>query len=73
MSKLEGIPDEYDPYYFKIEEVTAEGIADAINRVLKIPEKELLEKALLARNFVIQNKNPAIQATKVWEFVSSIK
>lgn len=72
-TKLPGMPKEYYEYLFFIEEETIEGIKTSIEKLMNKSRKELYEKGVEAKEFVINNKNNLIQAKRIIEFFISIK
>lgn len=68
-TRLPGMPKEYYPYVYFIEEETAQGIADALTRVLSNSEEALFHKGLAAREFVLESRNNRIQAKKILEML----
>lgn len=67
---LPGMPKEYHPYVYLLEEETAEGIARKLKEVLAHSDEELFRKGSAARDFVLQQKNNVIQAQKILEMLS---
>lgn len=68
--KLEGIPSEYYPYYYTVEDLTSDGLAGVITNVLTKPSEELEAKANNAFDFILSNKTAKIQAAKIIDFLS---
>lgn len=64
MYKLDGIPDEYDPYYFRIPE-SADGMKNVLAKVMSIPEQELRCMGQKASEYMRYEKTPARQALKL--------
>ena len=62
---LPGMPKEYHPYVFLMEEETADGAAKMLRQVLTLSEEELFQKGMAARNFILNEKNNVIQAKKL--------
>ena len=62
---LPGMPKEYVPHVYLIEEETAEGVANALRSVLANSDEVLFQKGQLAREFVLQERNNVIQAEKI--------
>lgn len=65
--KLKGIPEEYRRFLFEFNELTEKHIAEAIKKVMMDPKRE--EKAVEARNFVIEEKNNFSMAKKIIKFI----
>ena len=64
-TRLPGMPKEYYPHVFFIEEETAEGVASALKKVLSQSDQTLFEKGELARTFVLTERNNVVQASKI--------
>ena len=64
---LPGMPREYHPYVYLLEEETADGIAKMLQEVLAHSDEELFQKGSAARRFVLEQKNNVIQARKILE------
>ncbi len=66
---LPGMPLEYHPYVYLIEDESADGIAAALRRVLAQSDEALFQKGSRARAFILENKNNVIQAQKILELL----
>lgn len=62
---LPGMPKEYYPYVYFIEDQSPEGIADALKRTFAHTDEELFEKGCAARKFVLEERNNVVQAKKI--------
>lgn len=71
MYKLDGIPDEYDRYlnYVNTQHDYVSGLKSALLDVLGNYDS-MLEKAALARQFVLEKKNEDVQARRILDFIS---
>ena len=67
--KLEGIPNEYDAYLRYIEPQTAQGLRDAIRKLLVLSAQERAAIGASARNFVLTEKNSRVQSAKLLQFL----
>ena len=67
---LPGMPKEYHPYVYLLEDETAEGIAEKLRQVLVNSDEELFQKGTEARTFVLEQKNNVIQAQKILEMLN---
>ena len=67
---LPGIPKEYHPYVYLLEDETSDGIADKLKEVLSDSDEILFRKGTEARRFVLEQKNNVIQAKKILEMLS---
>lgn len=66
---LPGMPKEYQPYVFLLEDESAEGIAKKLRQVLAQSDEALFEKGQKARAFVLEEKNNVIQAKKILDML----
>ncbi len=67
--KLDGMPDEYDPYFYHIPEQT-DGLTAALRDVMALTDEERGEMGQRARQFVAENKTPAKQCRKIVKLLS---
>ena len=70
MYKLEGVPDEYDDYLNYLSETEPEKIAGQLQELFSQDYKLLLEKARQGREFMLENKSPKAQSTKIWKLLA---
>ncbi len=68
-TNLPGMPKEYHPYVYLIEDDSENGICKALQKVFALPFDERLEKGKSARAFVLANKTNATQAKKLLDFI----
>lgn len=68
---LPGMPKEYHPYVYLLEEETADGIAKMLTEVLSNSDEALFQKGKEARSFVLEQKNNVIQARKILEMLKT--
>jgi len=68
-TKLPGMPKEYYPHIYTIEEDTVDGVADALQKVFSESFAERMQKGENARRFVLENKSNVVQAKKIIEFL----
>ena len=66
---LPGMPKEYHPHVYLLEDESAEGIGETLKEVLAKPEEELFQKGSEARDFILNEKNNVIQARKILEML----
>ena len=66
---LPGMPREYHPYVYLLEDETAEGIARMLTEVLAHTDEALFRKGCEARRFVLEEKNNVIQAKKILDML----
>ena len=67
---LPGMPKEYHPYVYLLEDETADGIAEMLKKVLANSDEALFQKGMEARLFVLEQKNNVIQARKILEMLT---
>ena len=70
---LPGMPREYHPYVYLLEEETSEGIAKKLAEVLANSDEALFRKGCEARRFVLEEKNNVIQAKKILDMLNARK
>ena len=71
--KLDGIPEEYFDHMYTIDEGEGEEVILAeLKKVLSKAEEELSEKGRKAREFVLAEKNAAVQTKKIIEMIVEI-
>ena len=68
-TKLPGMPKEYYPYVFLIEDETTEGYSQALADALNKTDEELFEYGEKAKSFVLDKKNSCEQAHRVIELI----
>lgn len=71
-TKLNGLTDEYLKYMFVFEDELPESMAQTIDSVLSKDITDLTQKATLAREFVIKEKNWSVQSNKIIGFIEKI-
>lgn len=68
-TRLPGMPKEYYPYIYLIEDETLDGIAKVLTETINIPFEERNQKAEQARDFVLKHKTNVRQAEKIVHFL----
>lgn len=63
--KLDGIPDEYDPYIFYVSDNSIEALTNKIIEICEMPSEKLIQFGKSARDFVLNNKTSKIQTQKI--------
>jgi len=71
-TRLEGVPAEYEPYVYWIDDDSAEGIRIAIRTVLAIPAEERRKKGEFAAAFVHDQLSSATQGARFRRFFELI-
>ncbi len=67
--KLDGIPDEYDNYFYYVECNTVESLTNKIEEVLSIKKEKRDEFGAKARSFVLREKNNIIACKKIIDMI----
>ena len=70
-TKLPGMPSEYYPYVYLIEDETTEGYADAIKHAITLSDDDLHLKGHNAKSFILENKNSYEQAKRILRLIES--
>ncbi len=70
--RLEGIPSDYDQYLNYIPEPGAEGICKAVRALRSMSPQKRSKMGLAARNYVLENKNPAAQCSRLVSWLRSL-
>ncbi len=69
---LPGMPKDYYPYVYLIEEETIDCLQKTISKLLQLPPEELHQKGNKAKRFVLENKNNKKQAEKLFTLLANI-
>ena len=70
--KLDGIPDEYDPYIFYVNENSISCLANTVRRVCEMTEAERETVGKAGREFVLNQKNGTEQVKKIINLLQKI-
>jgi hypothetical protein len=70
-TKLPGMPKDYYPYVYMIEDESIKGYSHALIDVLSKTPEELIEFGHRAKNYVLENKNYTIQTRRIIELIQS--
>lgn len=68
-TKLSGMPKEYYPYVYLLDDETPDGISRKLQEIFAKSLEERTQKGFEARKFVLHNKTNVMQAKKILEFV----
>jgi len=68
-TRIPGIPKDYEPHLFFIDEETVDGVACALKKALSHTDEELFAKGEAAREFILTTRNNVIQAGKILEML----
>lgn len=72
-TKLPGMPKEYYPHVYLVENETVDGIKDALIYILSLSQNDVVKKGEEAKQFVLTYKNNKAQACKVLELLKAHK
>ena len=67
---LPSMPVEYHPFVYIFDEESVSGLAETLSHVMSLPAATLHEKGLLAKSFVLANKNNIKQAEGLLHFLN---
>ena len=67
--RLEGIPHDYDNYLCYIEQPGAEGIENAVRKLMQLSEEERCRIGESGRRYVLECKNPKMQCGKLLDLL----
>ena len=69
--KLDGIPDEYDDYFFYVKDNSIESLSKTIKEVLNMTAEKRFEFGKRAREFVLKNKNNIESSLRIYNMIKS--
>lgn len=69
---LPGMPDEYKSYVYILKDETVEGVTLELKKLSSIPREDLHKKGLIAREWMIKEKNSIIQTKKIIKFIEDL-
>lgn len=69
-AELKGMPKEYLEYVYLIDEETNEAMKKSITDALNKEKKHLVSDGLIAKQFILENKNSIVQAKKILSLVN---
>jgi glycosyltransferase involved in cell wall biosynthesis len=72
LTKLAGMPEEYIPYFIDAGDGSAESLARAILKVLKMSDQERIAFGRKGQKFVIENKDYYTQSNRILKLFESI-
>lgn len=70
-TKLPGMPLDYYPYVYLIEDETTEGYAASIRHAITLSDADLHQKGHNAKSFILENKNNFEQAKRILQLIES--
>ena len=69
MTRLKGLPDEYYPHIYLIEDESVDGFTKKIQETVDLSTNDLHQKGLEAQQFLKKNKNATVQVEKIVKFI----
>lgn len=72
-TRLKGIPDEYKPYVFMVDDNRVETLRSGMIRALAQSPEERAAFGLAARQFIAEEKNAYRQAARILEFLKEVQ
>jgi len=69
-TRLPGIPEDYFPYLFVLDEETPAGLSDLLTRVSTVPREDLDELGAKAKTFVLEKKTDTYQGQRILSFLA---
>lgn len=73
MFKLGCMPEEYAPYVYYVEENSVECLKNKLIEICEKPQTELNEFGLKARKFILSNKTPYLQCSKIMKLIEGLR
>ena len=64
-TRLEGIPDDYQPYIYWLDDSSPEAMRKSLESVLNLPAAELRKMGSVAKEYALTYKSPKNQAEKI--------
>ena len=71
-TRLPGIPPEYEPYLYWIDDDSVEGIGRSLRAVMAIPADERAAKGRAAAEFVTETRSSGAQGARIRDFLAEI-
>lgn len=68
---IPSMPIEYKPYVYFFEEESTDGFVKTLSYLMSLPSEVLHEKGILAKEFILNNRNNIKQAEKLLQFLSN--
>ena len=72
-TRLFGIPKEYFPHLFLLNEETPDELASLLISLDEMPKEKLNNFGDQARSFILENKSELSQGSRMIEFIRSLK
>lgn len=68
-TRVGGMPEEYYPYFYFVEDETPEGLAKAIQEALILPDEALQQQGTMALNFAVREKSYITMSGSILAFL----
>ncbi len=68
---LPGMPPEYYPYVYLLEEESVSGMAEKLKYIMSLPLEERINKGKNAKEWILNNKNNVEMTKKITDFINS--
>lgn len=69
-TNLPGMPTDYKDYVFLFEDESVNGFTKKLNEILQMSSEKLHKKGLIAKKFVLKEKNNIVQGKKIKDWIS---
>lgn len=71
-TSLSGIPQEYEEFLFHVEAASPDSVAQALERLLALPDEQLRDQGARAREFVVTNKTAESQCPRIEDILIQV-
>jgi glycosyltransferase involved in cell wall biosynthesis len=71
--KLDGIPDEYDPYLNYVPDNSVEALAGTIQKIINMSAEDRKEIGRRGQKFVLEEKNAQKQTKRILDLINGIE
>lgn len=69
-TRLSGIPEEYLPYLFCVENNSADTVCNILREIFALRQEALTAKGTKAQGFIVKEKNAVMQARRLLSFIA---
>lgn len=70
--KLDGIPNEYDPYICYVKDNSIKSLANTLESVCEMSKDDRAAIGRIGREFVLKNKNSKVQTKRIIDLINSV-
>jgi glycosyltransferase involved in cell wall biosynthesis len=71
--KLDGIPDEYDPYLNYVPDNSVEALAETIQKIINMSAEDRKEIGRRGQKFVLEEKSAQKQTKRILDLINGIE